>query len=318
MSTPRNSRLETVDPAPLAWAGWQLEAPPDWRPLQIRGNWERGSLLAGNSLHPTVHVKWWRPAEDEQFHADDWIEVRLEKICRGGAKRQAGPHPAEFSHTAWVPEAADADGDRRSLWYGYAPGAGLVLEIALNADVPAPLLQHMHRRVLPSCTVSPADAPSLWAVFGTSFLIPADYRLSDRHLQLGDICLRFRREKRERILVRQVYPADLAETRRTLPTWLRFPPFKERRRFRGEQEAPVPWSVTVGKTVFEGVRRRGKKRLPTPLGRYTPLHSTAAVMRDTGQGRLLLAEIDSPNPIPDRRLETLIAVMNRPDAALDW
>jgi hypothetical protein len=86
-------------------------------------------------------------------------------------------------------------------------------------------------------------------------------------------------------VIRQLYPAGLAASRRTLDRWLEVPPFLDRRRvWKPGREA---WRCRAG---VEGIRRCGWRRLPAPLGRVAPRYTTAIAAVDEGLDRLLIAE----------------------------
>jgi len=194
-------------------------------------------------------------------------------------------------------------------WYGFSASAGLGLELVASGQIDTRQRKALDEIVLPSLGATPAEAPSRWSVFEASFLSPAGFTLERAQLHVGDIALCLRARGGRRLLLRQVYPADLALSRRGLEAWLDHPPFREQRRFRRLGE-PQPWQATSFGRTLEGVLRRGKKSLPAPLGPLGRRRSVAAVACDADLERLLLAEYDDPKDADAGVLAEEIGHMN--------
>ncbi len=101
------------------------------------------------------------------------------------------------------------------------------------------------------------------------FVCPPGFELVGRHRFAGDVALLFRKGRRESLLVRQVYPGDLALRRRTTERWLEAYPFKEHRRLRKASSQIEDWTHER-RPELTGIRRRGRKRLGIPLGWMMP------------------------------------------------
>ena len=99
-----------------------------------------------------------------------------------------------------------------------------------------------------------------WKIYSAQFTVPAGYVLNHSRLATGDIALEFERENRQKLTVRQVYPAGLALQRRPMRGWLRDRITTERRRLRIDREEKSQHQL---KWV-------GWKRLPFPFGRILP------------------------------------------------
>jgi len=294
---------------PLAWMGWQLRVPHDWRPVRIDGEWRRGRMVVGSADAPVVRLRWWRPGA-RRFDAERWLRRRLRRLgLRPAAPR--GPAPAACSYTAWAAEDELREEHRGlvRLWYGYAPAANLVLEAAVNVEAPRKARREVAARTLSSLIVYEQGKATRWAVFGASFESPAGFRILDKRLLLGDLCLRLRGEARSTLLLRQVYPAELALSRRKLERWIEVRPFRERRRYRPAVE-PRPWQVESFGRRLEGIRRRGHKRLAFPLRFCAPRNTLSVVVRDTELDRLLIAEHDTPGEPDETLLGALVGRMN--------
>ena len=305
MST--SSTRTTPESLPLAWSGWSLRVPEEWRPLKIAGGAGQGTMVLGDSAEATMQVKWWRPPGSSP-RAERWAKARLRRFAVSTRPDWAALD--SFTDAVWVQDAGESSGPGRSLFCGYAPRAELLLELTINTAASESARRVSEREVLPSLTTVPRDEPTPWAVFDSSFLTPPGHDLARHRLNIGDHVVAVASPKGARITVRQVYPADLALARRDLEDWLTFGPFKEHRRFNGRGDAAA-WSIDVRGRASEGLLRVGSKRLPSPLGWLAPRHSTAAVVRDQALDRLLIAEVDSPTEPDPGLLRALIADMNR-------
>lgn len=245
-----------------------------------------------------MQVKWLR-VSPEAFDAERWLRRRLGRVANLSAGE--APCPQGFSKTAWVSRRGEADA---TLWYGYAPTAGIVIEVVVGKRK-----QATEQRALASLRVFAHGAATRWAVFGSSFESPPGFALLDQRLQLGDVALLFRSGDGSRLTLRQVYPAQLALARRDLADWLEFPVFQERRRFRLAD--PVrDWKIHISGTEMAGALRAGGKRLPFPLGRFAPKKSIGAVVHDRALDRLLIAEHDAPGEPCEAVLAAALRSMN--------
>jgi hypothetical protein len=292
----------------IAWAGWQMRAPSDWRPLDIRGDSKQGVMILGDAQHPCLQVHWWRRTK-KQLDATRWVRKRFRLSGSAVESARGGPTPQDFQCLAWIEGSGTGKRKARSAWCGYDARAGLLLELVTGGNVSAKTAKRISRRVIPSLKASPADHPTRWAVFNSSFEIPAEFLLRERRLALGDIALGFSARRGRRLVVRQVYPSELALKRREMPKWLDASPFKEKRRFRAAGSAEA-WSTESGGRTLKGYRRGGWKRLPFPLGWCAARWCASTVVQDRELDRLLLAEYDAPSETGDGPLSQAIAGMN--------
>ena len=60
---------------PLAWCGWEMPVPRDWRPVDVDGEWVRGAMIVGDREQAILQIKWWRPRA-----ADFPIEIRAVQL----------------------------------------------------------------------------------------------------------------------------------------------------------------------------------------------------------------------------------------------
>jgi hypothetical protein len=283
---------------PFAWMGWGFSMPSDWRPLSLRGGWRDGAAVLGNSEWAMLSVKWHRPRR-RRFDPEQWISRRMERAaCL--MREPEGSTPAGFSIAARSAIPSRWHGVPRDVWCGYAPQAGLLLEIVINPDIPADLREIIDRLLLPSLFASHSEQTLRLALFGTCFNGPPGSSLQAWHLMLGDIALLLALDRGGRLLLRQVYPARLALSRRALPRWLSHSPFRDRRRFIPDGDSK-PCKIFMNPGHRAGLYCRGSKRFPFPAGGVRAFRSMAAAVQDAAIDRIFIVQYDAREE-PDSRI----------------
>jgi len=294
----------------LAWAGWRLRAPRDWRPLGLGGAGREGFLVLGDAGSPIVRIRWLRPAR-RRFDARRWVLRCAKRLAGRGARVEETDASPAFDVSARV-AAKDPRGDAAKPvwgWYGFSGAAGLGLELVASGRTDARQRRALEDIALPSLRAGAGTEPTRWAVFETSFVSPPGFALERAQLHVGDIALCLRAPGGRRLLLRQVYPADLALSRRPLEAWLDHPPFRQQRRFRRAGQTQ-PWQAASFGRSLDGILRRGRKSLPAPLGPLGRRRSLAAAVTDPDLERLLLAEYDAPKEADPNVVKEAIGLMN--------
>ncbi|KKL93852.1 hypothetical protein LCGC14_1870580 [marine sediment metagenome] len=274
--------------------------------LTIAGSWRQGALIAGDGERPIVQVKWFRP-RSKRFNAQRWIRRRMKQS--DGQTVPAEAEAAGFSVAGWVTRKKPTGSAPRRVWCGYAPGADLALEVLVNLGPETKHRANVGRRIVSSLRVSADDAPTPWAVFDASFISPPEFIYSRSRLNLGDIVLCLTAGGGRRLILRQVYPAGLALSRRALEKWLDDSPFPEHRKRRPFGQ-PQPWSVRCFGRTLKGVLRTGRKSLPMPLGFIASRSMAAAAVVDEQLDRLLLVEYDAASEADEQTVARMIGRMN--------
>ena len=290
----------------IAWHGWSLQAPSAWRPLRLEGDRRRGAVMIGDAEQALVQVKWLRPGQ-RHFKAQTWLKERIAGVAPHCSPDPDAPLPHGFVASTWLIGKPGRDGIRRSVWYGYSARDDLVVEFMVNDAVEERLRKKVWREVLPSLRVRKANEPTGWALFDVGFETPAGFDLDQKRLASGDVSLFFVAGRRESLLLRQVYPAQVALERRPMERWIAHFPFKEHRRFR--HEGFENWGVTEPRPM-EGMCRRGWRRLPSPLGRCAERVAVSVAVVDKNLDRLLLAEHASACDQGDAVVTRAVARMN--------
>ena len=201
------------------------------------------------------------------------------------------------------------EGLSKSVWCGYSRSAGLLLELITTNVTGADDTRDALERALATTAVADRAAPCLWSLYGVGFVSPPGFELVRKHLFSGDIALGFKRKRREGLLLRQVYPAGMAVSRRPLERWLQSPPFTERRR--PPKGTPAAWAGSG----LEGIMRQGRRRLPSPLGWCNPRYATAIAAVDATRDRLLIAERVTPRAHDAGLVVSCIESMNAEEGA---
>ncbi len=292
----------------LAWAGWQLEMPQAWQPLKISGTPRKGQMIIGDTECAMFSLQWERTRPMTVAAGSDWVSGRLTKL---GVLADAHP-PAKDHFTAcgWATSVQTEEDKQTTHWFGYAEPAHLLLAITVNGILPSDLRQAVTARVLPTLRTTALHSPGVWAMYDVSFEVPAGFELEQKHLYSGDLALNFTRGLRETLLLRQVYPGDLALDRRPFERWLQSTPFKEHRRLRRRSVELSPWNHASG-SLLNGVRRQGCKRLGMPLGWCAPRWSCAMAVQDGTRNRLLMVEHQSADRADEALCVQAIERMNQ-------
>lgn len=305
MSESRSRKGEKTAVATIAWARWRVTVPEEWRPLKIQGDPVKGSMMIGDAERPIVLIQWCRQPK-AGFDTDKWFEQRFRKL--GTVPARGAPVPERFTKTAWQPELSTHEGTSKTLWCGYSADACLIVEVIVTTLTEPRLRNWIFEKMMPGMKVSSEDEPCCWSMYAVGFRSPPGFELKQKHLYSGDVALLFEREDKGSLLLRQVYPAKLAMSRRTFERWLEATPFLERRKLRN----PVRTAWTGhGPHDLEGIRLAGWKRLPAPLGRCGPRHVTAVAAVDLELDRLLIAELQTPGAQGGVEAESAVEHMNR-------
>ena len=292
----------------LAWASWYLKMPADWQPLKLLGTPRKGNIVVGDADCAIFSLHWERPGGMAVSEGDAWVAARLKKL--GVAGEPNPPAKAHFSACGWAHGIETEENKSTTYWYGYAASAGLVLGVKVNGFLPAALRDRAVKEVLPTLRVTPEGQDTLWSMYDVSFRSPPQYELKQKHLFSGDVALAFEKSKQESLLLRQVYPGDLALRRRSFERWMDMRPFLEHRKLRRRVVRVEDWQPAERRDI-SGVVRHGRKQLGIPLGWCAPRWLCGVAAHDTAVNRILIAEHLSAHEADQRMCERAIAQMNQ-------
>ena len=289
----------------IAWQGWELRVPQDWRPLEIAGDYKRGKMMIGNAEIPVVQIKWWRP-EEKEFYDYEWIAARIRKLK--ALPSDNPPRPPGFSNTGWVKDLEFKENISKTIWYGYAKSAGVMMELVMTSIADSSIRKMVVSKILPNLKVYRRDEETRWALYNVSYRIPSGWILSRKHLYSGDIALEFTNsENKSLLVVRQVYPAELALSRRSMEQWLENPVFRTRRKFHIDADTKYRFAE---KRFDRALLRKGKLRVAFPLAWLKPLCYDAMIAVDSNLDRLYIAEVVSKSETDSSLLEEIVLKMN--------
>ena len=259
-------------------------------------------MMIGDAQTPIVRVKWFRLEEAETFDGAAWLDERFKQL--GVVPEKGAPKPDRFSSVAWVRDLEPREGNGRTVWYGWSLDAGIAMECVVTNLTEEKVKDEVFDVAVAGLQVTSPSEPCHWGMYGVRFVSPAGFELEKKHLYSGDIALLFKKGK-QHMLLRQVYPAQLAVSRRKLDGWLDCPPFKQHRRFR--LSSSEPWHLNSGRQV-SGVKRLGTKQLPSPLGFCAARATCAIAAEDRQKDRLLIAELISPEAGDEMVTQAIISM----------
>lgn len=291
----------------LAWAGWQLDVPADWRPLKLMGDHEKGSMIVGDSDCALFSIHWEHADSGALLNGEQWVADRLKS--QGVLSHGTPPASENFTACGWAKGLQTEEDKQTTYWYGYAAQAELLLGAKINGVLPEAQLDYLLTQVLPTLRSSPLSAESAWAMHEISFFAPPGFIQNQRHLYAGDVAIEFHKGRQETLLLRQIYPGELALGRRSFEEWLASYPFKEHRRLRKTELTKEPWQSASRRELI-GFKRHGRKRLGFPLGFCAPRWTDALAVHDQRLDRLLIAEHMSTAEPDGSICQTAIVRMN--------
>ena len=292
----------------LAWAGWRTRVPPEFRPLQIEGTNRRGQMLLGDGSRARMQFKWVRPRR-RRFDPHKWVRSRMRRHSTSRDQGEVADSSGGFDATGWV---LKTKGDTHlAVWCGGASAGRLALEVTLQLPEGDGRALAAAKTVVQSLAVSPAEEPTRWAIFATSFISPPGFEYVTGRFNLGDVALQFQGGS-QRLVLQQVFPASLALSRRKLDKWLISIPFVGRWKSVELGDAQ-PYRVNCQGSTFEGVSRTWIRRLPLPIGFLSTARRAAisAAVVNEDLGRLLLIDHDRPEYADVYPIDELISTMNQ-------
>jgi len=266
----------------ISWQGFSIPIMREWRPLRIAGGFRQGSIAIGDVTGPLFEIRWMRPGAAD-FDGRAWIDGNKKK---SDAKIASGPpHPKGFSSVGWIRGFEEKDSGRKTVWWGYSVKGMILLEIIVSELADPAIHEWIISKALPSLEVfSPEDA-WIWRIFSAQFTVPAGFILEKHKLNNGDMSLCFRRNKKERLVLRQIYPAELALGRRPIEKWFEDSPFRERRKFCDAKDG-------VRAVREKDFTADGWKLVPFPLGFVMPRRCRRIAVVDDSCDRIYLTEYE--------------------------
>lgn len=294
--------MDAEKTTPLAWSGWRMRLPETLRPLNLTGM-QDGTMLLGDGSVAWMQVKWKRGTVVDRVEA--WMEKSARQAIKSVHAQKSAP-PRGWSAAFLACDKPAFRDSSKIVWYGASRNTGLVLELVFNGAASPEAHRVFTETILPSIGLSEDEEYQHWAMWSAAFQSPRRFRLINRRLVSGDLTLRLAAPEGDLLLLRQVYPANLALSRAGMEAWASDLPFKRlgRRleRFQAEEK-------TLG--GMKGLRRVGTRRIPPPLSFLLNHHVVDLIAHDEGRNRLLIASREGRHPVDENALEGLLVRMNR-------
>ena len=123
-----------ISPSLLAWAGWQLQMPDDWRPLKIYGTPKKGWMIVGDAICAFFSIHWEQPRRRSVSDGDEWVQGRLSRL--GVLPDPKPPAAEQFSACAWAHGVQSEEDKKTTYWFGYAEPAELLVGVKVNGVLP--------------------------------------------------------------------------------------------------------------------------------------------------------------------------------------
>lgn len=212
----------TPDTPPLlAWAGWWLPLPASWRLVRIDGGFGKGMLALGDEERARLELSWaWvtRRSLNVPRYARRFLLEQLPRRERRKAKKDMETLRLPHFQTLLL-----LRNDKMTRAVGYS---------AANHRFLHWVYHHASRReeeqflgkILPQWKDQPLTGAARWHFFNLSFSTPPGFRLRSARLNLGDMTIQLLHPttwgSRRRLLIRFIYPANLALTRQAMDQWL--------------------------------------------------------------------------------------------------
>jgi hypothetical protein len=290
------------DTQTLAWAGLALPLPRDYRPARIEGNHEKGLILLADDHRPRL-VLAWATVTRREFDPTEFCTQKLISLFDS----TAGVGPSSVKRVSGNPSFttmiyAHSREEEKIRAVGYCPATGRIIDSLYHVGTAREDMAFTEG-LLRNITDQPIDKPYQWGVLGSSFTVPEGFRYLESTLNLGDQLTRFIAGKSEAngpvLVVRQVYPADLALSRQSLEEWL-----EDWATGRGASYAPKTHRQGVTFPVVKdpatlaghvGFSIESHLRIPLKISRWwMPRHSRFYAVHHKGVDRLVFIQVAGP------------------------
>jgi len=277
----------------VAWAGWWLPLPGPWRFLQMQGGYNKGLLVLGDEDRPRLELSWvWvsRKGLNPEAYARRFLLRGLTRAARKAARSKLQPLSLPGFHCSF---ALEEEEHIRAV--GYCAKTNRLLQWVYHRESPE-VDAAFEQDVLRHWRDQPLDGPVRWSFFDLDFLVPEGFRFHSATLNLGDMEIVLidpgHWDGRHRLIVRCLYPAELALARQPISKWLA-EIFRKRRGVyrpsgRASEVEPAVWQQPA--------------RLPLPLRTLlrplvfrVPLRAEASLHHLTVLDKLVYLQISGPS-----------------------
>lgn len=217
----------------VAWCGLKLTVPPAFRPSKITGGQRSGRLNLADDDGPRMVVRWTKVTRP-WFNPRELVQAQLLRGVSRRARRRLTGQITAVANEHFEPMLVLSDEKTvATRCVGYDPRTRRLVELLYRHGSARQDAQVRQITFTSACNQLPND-PQRWAYFDVSFVVPAGFRYLRSKLNVGDmrIWLSNRRWRPGKIMLRQVYPAQLALQRFRLDMWVEQMVYDQRREYR--------------------------------------------------------------------------------------
>jgi hypothetical protein len=270
---------------PFAWQGWRLRVPASWNPVKLEGDFDKGYALLADLDGPRLGLRW------SVLKAKDFTQATL----RGVIRDEAGDEAAERAKPLPDPDQPQDGADGLVHLDPNPPGRDVYVWWSASHRLLEVVYHAAHRdnvlvgEIIPSLADVSFLTKRQWAVFDLACSVPAEFTLTSRRLNAGDLALEFGHGKRF-VIVRQIALAAIALRRIPLANWLAEQQRERRLRYRAKGETfPLELRADDGREL-NGLMGTMRRRRRFAWMRGLPAERVAVALQDAARDRLVLVE----------------------------
>jgi len=299
---------------PFGWAGVLLDIPENWRPYRVEGSARQGQLGLADNVHPRLEILW----DTVRGKGVDPHRLALRHLKRVVGKVEDAVFDAaveRISNNNFNPLLFYRDKDAGlDQCTAFCPATNRVFEIAYHTNN-SPEDDAFRKDMLRNLRDQPAESGQKWAFFSVSFIAPSAFLYSSSTLNLGDMSVTIMdnrgRGLRPSITIRQIYPAELALSRRKMEEILadiakqqhQVYRTKYRKWFKRGGIVSETVDTSIGKAAVTDLRLRP---LLMPLSWRMPPNERLWLIHDAKADRLVSVSIAGRPEQFDPLLETVL------------
>ena len=268
----------------ISWQGISFPVIPEWQLLQIEGDINEGSIFIGYDNSPIIHLKWYR-SKKKSPDAQSWILQKF-KINKPD---KSPPLPESFLSSAWKLKHYLNEREYLNIWIGVGNDNKTIVEIISSNLCSSPIQNLISNELIPNTKLFSENEDWIWRIGSASFVSPKKFILNRKYLACGDISLEFAGENSQILTLRQIYPAKLALTRKSLADWQNNRPFEEKLKiFKVSEE-----NFQDIQNKIAGIKLKTIKKLPVPLQHFKSRFSELISAHDEKSDKVIISEFSA-------------------------
>ncbi|MEZ0574547.1 hypothetical protein [Halodesulfovibrio aestuarii] len=289
-----------ISGSPTAWNGITLTMPDNWIPAAI----EQRYLLFSRNSHPALEIKWHRVSDSTSLPKKEGDITRQLKRLKGFSTEQSAITKQWKSITDTLQPLLKVQP------FSHAKGSGAICihspsKTILVLQVHAPIDQYTDviRQILASLTVTKADEPVTFSMFGLRCALPAGSTLVRHSFKPGEFILELQ-SGASTICITRLGPANVVLEGKPFRRWLHAKYNLPLENFRKDKSI-LPTGAKK-RYHWEHVEEPSfMKRIFRSSGLGHQQHIRGAAWIAEGQNKLVTVQIRSNAPISSSFLESI-------------